>query len=237
MYDYAMRLEQDDYLGYAIFCRDLPQLNSYGDNLEHAIRESFDAVETTLSLYVDQRLPIPEASAPLDDERVIRLSAVTIAKITLWNRMMSLGMRKSDLCKRLKISQTQGDRLVDFLHTSKMEQLEKALEALDTAVRVTPADPEWIDLPHGGGQAGFYIGRLVDELLPRPNQELPIGATKSNLDQVKPESLDFFLRSRYAKNPNTMQAVQSVIQAIVDTDKFEYLPRAPGQPAGLLRLK
>ena len=237
MYDYAMRFEQDDYLGYAIFCRDLPQLNSYGENLEHAIRESVDALETTLSLYVDQRLPIPEATAPHENERVIRLSAVTIAKIALWNKMMSLGMRKSDLCKELKISQTQGDRLVDFLHTSKMEQLEKALEALNTAVRVSPLDDEWIDLPHGGGQAGFYIGRLVDELLTRPDQQMPIGATKSNLDQVKPGSLDYFLRSRYAKNPNTMQAVQSVIEAIVDTGKFEHLPRAPGQPAGVLRLK
>jgi DNA-binding Xre family transcriptional regulator len=160
-----------------------------------------------------------------------------VAKIALWNAMMERDMRKADLCRLLGISQTQGDRLVDFLHTSKMEQLEKALDALNASVRVTPSDVEWIDLPHGGGQAGFYVGRLVDEVRTRPNQQLPIGATKSNLDQVKPESLDFFLRSRYAKNPNTMQAVQSVIQAIVDTGKFEYLPRAPGQAAGLLRLK
>ena len=40
------------------------------------------------------------------------------------------GMRKADLCRLLGVAQAQGDRLLDFLHTSKMEQLETALLAL-----------------------------------------------------------------------------------------------------------
>ncbi|WP_462402267.1 type II toxin-antitoxin system HicB family antitoxin [Pseudomonas sp. Marseille-QA0332] len=130
MYNYAIRFETNTTPGLAVFCRDLPELNSYGDDREHAISEAVDAIETTLSIYVDQRRAIPEATPPKDGEETIYLPAVTVAKIHLWNEMMARGMRKADLCRLLDVSQTQGDRLVDFLHTSKMEQLEVALDRL-----------------------------------------------------------------------------------------------------------
>lgn len=238
MYDYAIRFEEDTTPGLAVFCRDLPELNSYGDDLEHAKREAVDAIETTLSIYVDQRRAIPQATPPEDDEQVISLPAVTVAKIALWNEMMKRGMRKADLCRLLGVAQTQGDRLVDFLHTSKMEQLEAALAALDTSIRVTAPDQEWIALPYGGAQAGFYAARLADAFRELRVSEMVIGATKSNLDLVKPGSVDYLLRTRYAKNPNTMQAVQEVIADLVDTGLFEHLPRTAGvRPAAVLKLK
>lgn len=190
MYDYAIRFEQDDdgSPGVAVFCRDLPQLNSFGNDREHAIREALDAIDTTLSLYVDARKPIPVATDPKEGEQVIRLPAVTVAKIALWNEMMKRGMRKADLCKLLGIAQTQGDRLVDFVHNTKMEALEAALAALHAEVRVTPPDPHWIRLPYGGAQAGFYVGRLADEFDRRGISEMVTGATKENLDSVNPDS-------------------------------------------------
>lgn len=131
MYDYAIRFEEDGTApGVAVFCRDLPELNSFGDDRQHAISEAVDAIESALSIYVDQRRPIPDATPAEDGEVSIHLPAVTVAKIALWNEMMARGMRKADLCRSLGVSQTQGDRLVDFLHTSKMEQLESALAAL-----------------------------------------------------------------------------------------------------------
>ncbi len=130
MYNYAIRLERDDTPGLAVFCRDLPRFNSYGDNLEHALAMALDGIETTLSMYVDDRQPIPAATPPETGEHVVYLPAVAVAKIVLWNAMMEQGMRKADLCRLLGVSQTQGDRLVDFLHISKMEQVESALEKL-----------------------------------------------------------------------------------------------------------
>ena len=137
MYDYAIRFEEDSAPGLAMFCRDLPELNSYGDDRESAISEALDAIETTLSIYVDQRRVIPTASAPEAGEHVVRLPAVTVAKIELWNVMMGRDMRKADLCRLLGVHQAQGDRLVDFLHTSKIEQLEMALKAFDLRLSVT----------------------------------------------------------------------------------------------------
>jgi predicted RNase H-like HicB family nuclease len=237
MYNYAIRFEKDTAPGLAVYCRDLPQFHSYGDDEQHAMEHAVDGIETTLSIYVDERKAIPAATPQEEGEHVVHLPAVTVAKIALWNAMMERDMRKADLCRLLGVSQTQGDRLVDFLHTSKMEQLEKALEALNTAVRVTPADPEWINLPYGGGQAGFYAGRLADALKDMPSQQILIGSVAGSLDKVRPNSLDHLLRTRYAKRPDTMQAVQEVIQDLVATGKFEYIPKQSGVPAGLLRLK
>ncbi|MFK0092901.1 type II toxin-antitoxin system HicB family antitoxin [Pseudomonas sp. NPDC090592] len=131
MYDFAIRFEEEAGTpGVAVFCRDLPELNSFGEDRVHARGEALDAIESTLSLYVDQRRPIPVATPAQEGEVQIHSPAVTVAKIALWNEMMKRGMRKADLCRLLGVSQTQGDRLVDFLHTSKMEQLEDALDRL-----------------------------------------------------------------------------------------------------------
>jgi antitoxin HicB len=137
MYNYAIRFEQDTAPGLAVYCRDLPELNSYGDDREHAIREAVDAIETTLSIYVDQRRAIPVATAPEDGEQVIYLPAVTVAKIVLWNTMIERDMRKADLRRLLGVHQVQADRLVDFLHTSKMEQVEAALAAVGKRLAVS----------------------------------------------------------------------------------------------------
>lgn len=220
MYDYAIRFEKGDGPGYAVFCRDLPKLNSYGDDRDHAISEAVDAIETTLSFYVDERKTIPEATPSQEGEHVVHLPAVTVAKIALWNAMMERGMRKADLRRLLGVAQVQGDRLVDFLHTSKMEQLEAALDALQTSIRVSPSEPGWIDLPYGGGMAGFYIDRLVDAYEAADATEMPIGKTMEGLAKVKRYSLDFILRSRYARQPNTMQAVDAVLDQIVATGRF-----------------
>lgn len=138
MYDYAIRFEEDNTApGVAVFCRDLPELNSFGDDRQHAISEAVDAIESALSIYVDQRRPIPASTPAEDGEVTIHLPAVTVAKIALWNEMMALDMRKADLCRLLGLAQTQGDRLVDFLHTSKMEAIEKALAALGKRLAVS----------------------------------------------------------------------------------------------------
>ena len=141
MYDYPVIIHEDENPGVAVTAPDLPEFNSAGDDVADALRESVDGIETALSIYVDQRRAIPPASKPKPGEHVVRLPAVTVAKIVLWNEMMARDMRKADLRRLLGVHQVQGDRLVDFLHTSKMEQLESALEALGKrlVVSVEPA--------------------------------------------------------------------------------------------------
>lgn len=138
MFDYPVTIHEDENPGVAVTCDDLPEFNSAGDDVADALRESVDGIESALSIYVDQRRVIPEASNPKPGQHVVRLPAVTVAKIILWNEMMARDMRKAGLCRFLGIAQTQGDRLVDFLHTTKMEALEDALAKFGIRLQLSP---------------------------------------------------------------------------------------------------
>ena len=137
MYDYPVILHTDENAGVAVTAPDLPELNSAGDDIEDALREAVDGIESALSIYVEQRRAIPPASKPEPGQYVVHLPALTVAKIMLWNTLMERDMRKADLCRLLGIHQTQGDRLVDFLHSSKIEHVENALNALGKRLSVS----------------------------------------------------------------------------------------------------
>lgn len=229
MYDYAIRFEKDTAPGLAVYCRDLPQFHSYGDDEQHAMEQAVDGIETTLSIYVDERKVIPDATPPEAGEHVVHLPAVTVAKIALWNAMMDRGMRKADLCRLLGLSQTQGDRLVDFLHTSKMEVIESALLALNIRLfvdRKISVDPRsiWIELPHSRAGTGFTAGQLVEHFDLANSRELVIGKSNEDLTKVKAHSVDYILRSVFASENrrDTRQASIPVIDALVATGLFRH---------------
>ena len=137
MYSYSIRFETDDTPGLAVFCRDLPEFNSYGQNEADALREAMDGIQTALSIYVDQRRAIPQASPAELGEHIVHLPVATVAKIELWNTMIERGMRKADLRRLLGVAQNTSDRLIDFLHASKIEALEQALGALGRRLGVS----------------------------------------------------------------------------------------------------
>lgn len=129
MYDYAVNVVQD--VGsFWSSCDDIPEAHSAGDTLEELLANAAEGLEVALSIYVDQLRHIPKASPAKDGQHVIQLSALVVAKIELWNAMRDKGMRKADLCRLLGAAQTKVDRLVDFEHSSKIEQVESALAAL-----------------------------------------------------------------------------------------------------------
>lgn len=110
------------------------------------------------------------------------------------------------------------------------------MDATNPRARQPRPDPEWINLPHGGNHAGFYVERLIDELRQRPRGEMLVGALSRSLSSVSQDSLDYFLRTRYAKQPDTKQAVREVLRDLVATGKIEHVERQRGIPAGFIRL-
>ncbi|MBX7277134.1 type II toxin-antitoxin system HicB family antitoxin [Pseudomonas sp. ERGC3:05] len=129
MYDYAVNVQQE-VDSYWSSCDDIPEAHSAGDTLEELLANAAEGLELALSIYVDQLRHIPKASQAKEGQHVIRMSALVVAKIELWNAMRDKGMRKADLCRLLGAAQTKVDRLVDFEHGSKIEQVESALAAL-----------------------------------------------------------------------------------------------------------
>lgn len=120
-----------------ISCDDVPELNSAGDNEDEALLDAVDGLESALSLYMDQRRPIPLPSSAKPGQPVVRLPALAVAKVALWNAMQAQGVSKAALARRLGVNRPQVDRLVDLLHSSKIEQVEHALAILGQRLEVS----------------------------------------------------------------------------------------------------
>ena len=78
----------------------------------------------------------------------------------------------------------------------------------------------WIDLPHGGPRARFDAEDLKTHI-ERAGRDYIIQGQKKCVLRVhpKPQSLDVWLRKRCVQ-PDTMQAVNSVIKQLVSTGMF-----------------
>ena len=135
MYQYPLELHEEP-TGVWLSCPDVPEMNASGDTLADALGEALNGMESALSLYVDQRRKIPAAS-PIGAGPVLHLPALTVAKIMLWNSLLDEGVSRAELAQRLGCSRQVVDRLVDFLHTSKIEQVERALGVLGRRISLT----------------------------------------------------------------------------------------------------
>ena len=136
MYEYPITAhhEADHYWS---SCPDIPEAHSAGDSLEELLSNAVDGLTLALTIYVDQGRAIPHASKPGPDQHVIALPVQTVAKIALWNAMQEQGMRVADLARKMGVSHPVANRLVDFDHNSKIEQVESALAALGKRLSVS----------------------------------------------------------------------------------------------------
>lgn len=132
MYEYPVLVtdDGDPATGYRVVSADVPELNSVGGTREEVLANAVDGLITALSIYVDTQRPIPAPAAPKPGQPVVRLPVLVAAKVALWNAMCERGMRKADLARLLHASTVLVDRLVDPLYSSKIENVEEALEAL-----------------------------------------------------------------------------------------------------------
>lgn len=86
---------------------------------------------------MDRRQSIPLPSKGKAGQSIVRLPALTSAKIALWNTMLAQNVGKAELARRLGVNRVQVDRLVDLLHGSKIEAVEHALAILGQRLAVT----------------------------------------------------------------------------------------------------
>lgn len=134
---YPVTLTPDSNGTYLVGFPDLPEANSVGDDKEDALNNAIDALETALSMYFDERRPVPLPSPSNPGDAVVALPALETAKVLLWNEMHAQKMRKADLARRLDVHMPQIDRLFDLSHSSKIEFVEQAAKALGKSLNVS----------------------------------------------------------------------------------------------------
>lgn len=137
MFTYPVKLEKDAGTGaYIASCRDLPLMNSVGDDLQDALFESISGLVTAISIEMDERRPVPTGSKPEKGEHLVTVPVLVAMKASLHNAMIETGTRKAELARKMGKNPQQIDRLLDAMHSSKVEAVEQALYLLNKTVSV-----------------------------------------------------------------------------------------------------
>lgn len=137
MLRYPVDIIQDTNGSYLVTCPDIPEMASVGEDIEEALLEAEEGLQTALEFYFDDRRAIPLPSKPKDGQHLVSLSILQSLKVFLLNEMLSQGVRKAELARRLDVHMPQVDRLLDFHHSTKVEFVEKAFKKLGREVNLS----------------------------------------------------------------------------------------------------
>ncbi len=135
MLKYSIKLKMDTNKTLLVTFPDVPEAVTFGATREEALERAVDALESMIMAKMDDKEIIPMPSE-LKGKAFVILPALTSAKIFLYNSMLKAGISKSELAKMLGCHPPQIERLLDFNHASRLDQLERALSVLGLALDV-----------------------------------------------------------------------------------------------------
>src|SRR5712691_4388877 len=122
MLRYPVKLIKDDNDTIRVEAPDLPEVNTFGNDVADALHHAIDAIATALQGRITARKEIPVPSAPTRRQRLVALPAIVAAKLALYRAMIETGTRKADLARKLGVHGPQVDRLLDLDHNSHLDQ-------------------------------------------------------------------------------------------------------------------
>jgi antitoxin HicB len=138
MFDYPVILTPDDGTVLVTF-PDVPEAITFGADADEALLQAVDALESALAFYVGDRQPLPLPSKPKRGQPTVRPSPLECTKLGVYQAMVTQGVKKAELARRLGWHVPQVDRLFDLKHASRFDQLEAAARALGRTIEVRVA--------------------------------------------------------------------------------------------------
>lgn len=115
---------------YLVRFPDIPEAITYGDSVPHAKEMATDALLTALEFYFEDWREIPLPSAQQEGSDFVELPASIAIKAQLLNEMVRQRIRQVELGKRMGLSPTQINRMVDVRRSTKIDTLDEAFKAL-----------------------------------------------------------------------------------------------------------
>lgn len=140
MLRYPVRLKGDTNGTIRVSFPDVPEAHTFGEDQDEALMQAADALESALSLYVDDRREIPKPSPIQRGRKFVTLPALAEAKLALYSAMRASGVGKAEMARRLNCHLPQVDRLLDLMHASRLDQLEAAFRVLGKQLCVEVRD-------------------------------------------------------------------------------------------------
>jgi antitoxin HicB len=123
---------------YVVLFPDIPHTHTNGSTVAEALSRAPDALQTGLSMLMEQGLDIPAPGRPRGRNPILvgLPSVIATAKVELYTALRVRGVKKAELARRMGIHKQQIERLMDIDHASRIEQLEAAFAALGMKLTV-----------------------------------------------------------------------------------------------------
>ncbi|MGF6771001.1 antitoxin HicB [Paraburkholderia sp. GAS199] len=123
--------------GFVVTFRDIPEAITQGDSLDGARSLGADALLTAMDFYFEDKRPVPTPSTAKKGEELISLPASVSAKILLLNEMLAQKVTPSELARRLNTRPQDVNRIMTLSHTTKIDTISDAFEALGKRLDIT----------------------------------------------------------------------------------------------------
>lgn len=128
-YTYRALLESGDRAGVQVVTfPDVPEAITEGVDRADALREAGDALGVALLSYPLRGLALPKSRAKAGTP--VTVAADVAAKLAVLEAFAASGLSKSELSRRLGVSENEARRILDPMHATKLPRLVQALAAL-----------------------------------------------------------------------------------------------------------
>lgn len=116
--------------GFVVTFVDIPEAITQGDSLQQALEAAKDALESALDFYFEDKRAVPPPSKAKRGQHVVELAASLSAKVLLLNEMVTQNVRPAELARRLNTTPQEVNRLTNVKHTTRIDGIAAALQAL-----------------------------------------------------------------------------------------------------------
>jgi antitoxin HicB len=133
---YPVQLDPEEDGGYVVTLPDIGYGATQGDTFEEALLQAEDMLEEAILGMIAHNEEVP-ASSPANGRPVVRLPALTAAKLEVYRAVRQAGLDEAQLAERLGWPLKKVTHLFDGYHAVRLEQLEAVLAALGRRFVVT----------------------------------------------------------------------------------------------------
>jgi len=116
--------------GFVATFDDIPEAITQGETEAEALASAKEALESALDFYFDDKRAVPAPSKAKGGQHVIALPASLTAKVLLLNEMIRQDVRPAELARRLNTTPQEVNRLTNVRHTTRIDGIAAALQAL-----------------------------------------------------------------------------------------------------------
>lgn len=126
----ASFLPEKDGKGFHVRFPDLPEALTGGADLDDTKAQAADCLAEALAGRIRRGDAIPDPSKIKRGQHMVSVPLYLAPKLALYLTMREIGLRNTDLARRLGVSETVVRRMLDPKHDTKPEKIQAALEEL-----------------------------------------------------------------------------------------------------------